>query len=317
MAKVLANDGIADEGKQIMEDAGFQVITDKIEQDQLKDNLKEFDAILVRSATKITEDIIDANTHLKMIGRAGVGVDNIAVQHAESKGIKVVNTPAAASLSVAELAIGHLAAGVRFLPQANRQMPEKGHSDFKSLKKAFSNGIELQGKTLGLVGIGRIGQETAKIALGAGMNVIVSDPMVDEITIELDQIQAQPKPSVKLKSIANEELFKQADFISLHVPSLDKPLIDKAAFDKMKDGVGIINCARGGVIDENALLEALDSGKVGFAGLDVFENEPTPNEKLLKHDKVSLTPHIGASSVEGQKRVAIEMGEKTVETLKG
>ncbi len=317
MPKVLANDGIADNGKKIMEDAGFQVDTEKIEQDQLKDNLKDYDAILVRSATKITEDIIDANTHLKMIGRAGVGVDNIAVEHAESKGIKVVNTPAAASLSVAELAFGHLAGGVRFLHQSNRTMHERGSSDFKDLKKAYSKGIELRGKTLGLVGIGRIGQETAKIALGAGMHVLISDPMYDEVNLDLDHIQANPTPSVKVKSISNEELFRQADFISLHVPSLDKPIIDSKAFDQMKDGVGIVNCARGGVIDEEALLQALDSGKVGFAGLDVFENEPTPNEKLLKHDKVSLTPHIGASSVEGQKRVAIEMAEKTVENLKG
>ena len=317
MVKVLANDGIADEGKQIMEKAGFQVDTDKIEQDQLKDNLKDYDAILVRSATKVTEDIIDANPHLKMIGRAGVGVDNIAVKHAENKGIKVVNTPAAASLSVAELAMGHLAGGVRFIHLANRKMPETGNSDFKSLKKDYAKGTELRGKTLGLIGFGRIGQETAKIALGAGMHVMISDPMIDECTLELDHIQANPTPSVKLKSHSNEDIFKHADFISLHVPSLDKPIIDKQAFDQMKDGVGVVNCSRGGVIDEEALLQALDSGKVSFAGLDVFENEPTPNEKLLKHDKVSSTPHIGASSVEGQQRVAQEMAEKTVETLKG
>ena len=316
MTKVLANDGIAPEGKKILEDAGFEVSTDKIEQDQLKDKLGDYSAILVRSATKITKDIIDANTHLKVIGRAGVGVDNIEVKHAEDNGIKVVNTPAAASLSVAELAFAHLAGCVRFLHNANREMPEKGHSDFKTLKKQYSKGVELRGKTLGLIGIGRIGQEMAKIALGAGMNVVISDPMYDEVTLELDHIPVDPTPSVKMETVSNEELFKKADFVSLHVPSLDKPIIDKGAIDKMKDGVGIINCARGGVVDENALLEALDSGKVGFAGLDVFENEPNPNDKLLKHDKVSLTPHIGASSLEGQKRVALEIAEKTVEQLK-
>lgn len=316
MTKVLANDGIAEEGKRILEDAGYEVVTDKIEQDKLAEGLKDFSGIIVRSATKVTEDIIDANPHLKVIGRAGVGVDNIAVKHAESKGIKVVNTPAAASLSVAELAFAHMAGGVRFLQQSNREMAKEGKDKFKDLKKAYSKGIELRGKTLGLIGIGRIGQETAKIALGAGMNVVISDPMYDEITLEMDHLQVDPKPSFKVKTISNDELFKQADFISLHVPAMDKPLINKDAFGKMKDGVGIINCARGGVIDEEALLEALDSGKVGFAGLDVFENEPTPNEKLLNHPKISVTPHIGASSVEAQKRVGVEIAEKVAEGLK-
>lgn len=316
MTKVLANDGIAEEGKKILEDAGFEVVTDKIDQDKLAEGLKDFSGIIVRSATKVTKDIIDANTHLKVIGRAGVGVDNIDVEHAESKGIKVVNTPAAASLSVAELAFAHLAGGVRFLQQSNREMPEKGKDGFKDLKKAYSKGIELRGKTLGLIGIGRIGQETAKIALGAGMNVVISDPMFEEVTLEMDHLQVDPKPSYKVKTISNDELFEQADFISLHVPSLKEPLIDKLAFSKMKDGVGIINCSRGGVIDEQALLDALDAGKVGFAGLDVFENEPKPNEKLLNHPKISVTPHIGASSVEAQKRVGVEIAEKVAEGLK-
>lgn len=315
MTKILANDGIADNGKKILEDAGFEVHTDKIDQDQLKDKLKDYTAIIVRSGTKINKDIIDANTHLKLIGRAGVGVDNIDVKQAEYHGIKVINTPAAASLSVAELTIGHLAGAVRFLHQSNKEMPENGHNAFKTLKKQYSNGIELRDKTLGLIGIGRIGQETAKIALGAGMHVMISDPMYKTVELELDQIKAEPKPKIRFDTVSNEEIFRNADFISLHVPAMDKPLIDEAAFQQMKPGVGILNCSRGGVIDENALLDNLNTGHVGFAGLDVFENEPTPNDQLLKHSRVSATPHIGASSVEGQARVAVEIAEKTVEHL--
>ena len=316
MTKILANDGIADNGKKILEDAGFEVHTEKIPQDQLKDELKNYSAIIVRSGSKITTDIIDANPHLKLIGRAGVGVDNIAVEHAETHGIKVINTPAAASLSVAELTIAHLAGAVRFLHQSNKEMPEAGHESFKTLKKQYADGIELRGKTLGLIGIGRIGQETAKIALGAGMHVMISDPMYKEVTLELDQIQADPKPSVRINTVSNQEIFSNADFISLHVPAMDKPLIDESAFQQMKAGVGILNCSRGGVIDEHALIDNLNTGHVGFAGLDVFENEPHPNDQLLKHPRVSATPHIGASSVEGQARVAVEIAEKTVEHLK-
>lgn len=316
MTKILANDGIADNGKQILEEAGLEVHTEKIPQDQLKAGLRDYDAIIVRSATKITKEIIDANTHLKLIGRAGVGVDNIEVAHAETHGITVVNTPAAASLSVAELTFAHLAGGVRFLHQANKEMPATGHDSFKTLKKQYADGTELRGKTLGLIGIGRIGQETAKIALGAGMHIMISDPMYQEVTLELDQIQADNKPVVRISSVSNEEVFRNADFISLHVPAMDKPLIDEGAMQQMKPGVGILNCSRGGVIDENALLDNLNTGHVGFAGLDVFENEPTPNDQLLKHPRVSATPHIGASSVEGQARVAVEIAEKTIAQLK-
>ncbi len=317
MTKILANDGIADNGKKILEEAGFEVHTEKIPQEQLVDELRNYSAIIVRSGSKITKDIIDANTHLKLIGRAGVGVDNIAVEHAETHGIKVINTPAAASLSVAELTIAHLAGAVRFLHQSNKEMPETGHESFKTLKKQYADGIELRGKTLGLIGIGRIGQEAAKIALGAGMHVMISDPMYKEVSLELDQIQAEPKPSVRISTVSNQEVFSNADFISLHVPAMDKPLIDESAFQQMKAGVGILNCSRGGVIDEEALVDNLNTGHVGFAGLDVFENEPNPNDQLLKHPRVSATPHIGASSVEGQARVAVEIAEKTVEHLKG
>ncbi len=317
MTKILANDGIADNGKQILENAGIEVHTTNIPQDQLKDELKAYDAIIVRSATKITKDIIDANTHLSMIGRAGVGVDNIEVKHAENQGIRVINTPAAASLSVAELTFAHMAGGVRFLHQANKEMPETGHDSFKTLKKQYADGTELRGKTLGLIGIGRIGQETAKIAMGAGMHVLISDPMYNEITLELDQIPVEPKPQARFETVSNEAIFQQADFISLHVPAMDKPLIDEGTFQQMKAGVGLINCSRGGIIDENALLDNLNTGHVGFAGLDVFENEPKPNDQLLKHPRVSATPHIGASSVEGQARVAVEMAEKTIEQLQG
>lgn len=316
MVKILANDGIAPEGKQMLEDAGFQVDTEKIEQDQLKDNLGDYSAIIVRSASKVTKDIIDANPQLKVIGRAGVGLDNIDVEHAQNQGRKVINTPAASSLSVAELAFGHLAGLVRFINQANREMPEKGKDDFKSLKKNYAKGIELRDKTIGIIGAGRIGQEMAKIALGAGMHVKIADPMIDEVNLELDHIKAEPTPSIKLKSVSNEELLKASDFVSLHVPATGKAIIGEQEINMMKDGAILINCARGGVVDEDALLKALDSGKISCAGLDVFDNEPTPNEQLLTHDQVSLTPHIGASSNEAQKRVGIEMAEKMLESLK-
>jgi len=192
MVKILANDGIAPEGKKMLEDAGFQVDTDKIEQDQLKDNLGDYSAIIVRSASRVTKDIIDNNPQLKVIGRAGVGLDNIDVEHAENQGRKVINTPAASSLSVAELAFGHLAGLVRFINQSNREMPEKGKDDFKSLKKNYAKGIELRHKTIGIIGAGRIGQEMAKIALGAGMHVKIADPMIDEVKLELDHIKAEP-----------------------------------------------------------------------------------------------------------------------------
>lgn len=313
--RILANDGIDAVGKKLLEDAGFEVDTVHVPQDKLEEVLKNYDAITVRSATKVRQSLIDANPQLKAIGRGGVGMDNIDVDYARSKGIAVINTPAASSLSVAELVFAHLMNGVRFLYDSNRKMPVEGAANFGGLKKAYAGGVELRGKTLGVVGFGRIGRETAKVALGLGMDVIYTDLFEGPKALELT-FSGSVKVDLPVKQVEFEELLKNSDFISLHVPFLDKPAIGTAEFALLKDGVGLINASRGGVIDEQELIKALDAGKVSFAGLDVFENEPTPCADLLKHPKVSFTPHIGAATNEAQERIGVELASLLIEELK-
>jgi len=313
--KILANDGIDPIGKKILEDAGFVVDTVHIPQEELAARLNEYDAITVRSATKVRQALIDACPNIKVIGRGGVGMDNIDVDYARSKGIAVVNTPAASSHSVAELVFAHLMTGVRFLHDSNRKMPVEGSTKFGGLKKAYAAGVELKGKTLGVVGFGRIGRETAKIALGLGMSVVYYDLFEGPKSLTLD-LAAGINVDVPVNQVELNELFKVSDFISLHVPFLDKPVIGKEEFDLLKDGVGLVNASRGGVIDELELIAALDSGKVAFAGLDVFENEPTPRVELLSHPKISLTPHIGAATNEAQERIGEELSSLLIENLK-
>lgn len=315
--KVLANDGIAPDGKAILEKGGAEVHTEKIAQDALAEGLKPYDAILVRSATKVTKDIIQANPQLKVIGRAGVGLDNIDLDAAKDAGVEVVNTPAASSISVAELVFAHLSGMIRFLHLSNIQMREQGNTAFKDLKKSYAKGVELRGKTMGIIGFGRIGRETAKIAIGYGMKVIAHDPMMKDKTAELplDHLQIPISIGVPVPLLSKEDLLAQSDFISLHVPSLNTPIIDEHAFQHMKEGVGLVNCARGGVVDEAALEAHLASGKVKYAALDVFENEPTPKASLLENDKISLSPHIGASTSEAQTRIGIELAEKVMKAL--
>ena len=315
--KVLANDGISKSGIKALEKGGFEVITTKVAQEQVANyvNTNNISVVLVRSATKVRKDIIDACPGLKIIGRGGVGMDNIDVDYARSKGIHVINTPASSSESVAELVFGHLFSGVRFLHDANRNMPLEGDSNFEGLKKAYANGIELRGKTLGIVGFGRIGQATAKMALGLGMKVIAADKYVDNATIKVDFYNGQ-FINVEIATEPLEDLFKHADFITLHVPAQDGYVISTDEFAAMKDNVGIINCSRGGVIDEVALLHALDNEKVLFAGLDVFESEPSPEIKILMHPKISMTPHIGAATLEAQDRIGTELAEQIISLLK-
>ncbi|WP_028297075.1 D-2-hydroxyacid dehydrogenase [Olivibacter sitiensis] len=313
--KILANDGIDAVGKQLLEAAGFTVDTQHIAQEELADKLKSYDAITVRSATKVRKELIDACPNLKLIGRGGVGMDNIDVDYARSKGITVVNTPAASSLSVAELVFAHLFTGVRFLYDSNRKMPVEGNTAFAKLKKAYGAGVELRGKTLGIIGFGRIGHETARVALGLGMNVLVHDLFAATASISLT-LSGGIQVEVPVHAASLDELLSQSDFISLHVPYKDRPLIGKEEFDKMKDGAAIVNAARGGVVDEEALLDALNSGKLAFAGLDVFENEPTPREEILKHPRISLTPHIGAATNEAQERIGVELANLIIADLK-
>lgn len=310
MRKILVNDGIHETGKKMLENAGYTVDTTKIAQEDLASQLNQYDAICVRSATKIRQELIDQCPNLKIVARGGVGLDNIDVDYAKSKGMAVYNTPAASSRSVAELAFSHIFSVARYLYKSNRNMPTDGDSEFKDLKKSFSKGFELKGKKIGIIGFGRIGQETAKIALGLGMEVLPVDPFVDSTEVSLDIIGNSV--GIQLSTVSMDEMLAQADIISLHIPFTGKAVLAAEQFNKMKEGMIIVNCARGGTIDEDALIEALDNGKVKAAGLDVFENEPTPRKDLLTHPAISLTPHIGASTGEAQENIGIELAEQII-----
>lgn len=312
--KILANDGIDAIGKELLEKAGFTVITEKIAQENLIKELndKSYVALTVRSATKVRKDVIDACPGLKVIGRGGVGMDNIDVDYAKSKNINVINTPAASSNSVAELVFAHLFNAARFLYDSNRQMPANGDAKFDELKKKYAKGVELRGKTIGIVGFGRIGQSVAKMALGLGMKVLAYDPYVTGVMIDLE-IDGVGLVSVKVLPVTLEKVLQNSDFITFHVPG--GKLISKNELASMKNGVVLVNAARGGVIDENDLIESLNNGKVSHACLDVFENEPKPSSAILSHPKISLTPHIGAATNEAQERIGVELAEKIIAAL--
>ena len=315
--KVLANDGLDQSGIDGLQKAGFEVITTKVPQEELINYINENQVrtLLVRSATKVRKDIIDACPSLKIIGRGGVGMDNIDVEYAREKGINVINTPAASSASVAELVFAHLFSGCRFLTDSNRKMPVEGDSKFAELKKAYTKGVELRGKTIGIIGFGRIGQEVAKIALGLGMRVLAVDNFAEKVNLKVEFFNGQ-SVDFEIKTQSKEEVLKEADFVTLHVPAQKEFVIGQKEFDLMKNGAALVNCARGGVVDEEALLKALDSGKLAFAGLDVFINEPTPAKSVLSHPKISLTPHTGASTNEAQDRIGISLAEQIISILK-
>lgn len=316
--KVLANDGISANGIQLLEQNGFEVITTKVAQEQVAAyiNKNEITVLLVRTATKISTELIDDCPSLKVIGIAGETVDPKIVEYAKRKGKTIVNAADSSAEAVAELVFAHLFSGARFLHDANRNMPLEGDSSFNSLKKAYSSGIELRNKTLGIIGFTASGIEVAKIGLALGMNVIVADGSTEETEIELNFHNGQ-SISLNVKKVELNELLKHSDFITLHLPTSDKKhLINESAFKLMKDNVGIINVSQGGIINEVELLKALDNGKVLFAGLDVFEDQPTPAVQVLMHSKVSLTPHIGSSTVETQQRMEIELAHKVIDILK-
>jgi D-3-phosphoglycerate dehydrogenase / 2-oxoglutarate reductase len=319
MVKILANDGIESAAKEMLSAHGYEVVTEKVPQENLVQEIndKKYDAILVRSATKVRKDLIDACPSIKLIGRGGVGMDNIDVEYARSKGINVVNTPAASSQSVAELAFAHLFSLTRLLHDSNRFMPTEGSKNFPQLKKKYSKGVEVCGKVLGIIGFGKIGQKAAKMALGLGMKVLAADPLVSESTIDVEifhSMNEATKVPVIIKTVPIEEVLKNSDFITFHIPMPKdkKPVITSKEIALMKDGVFLINSARGGIIDEKNLVEGLKSGKIAFAGIDVYMDEPTPNPELLALPNVSLTPHVGGQTVEAQNRIGIELAEKII-----
>lgn len=310
--KVLANDGLDQSGINALEIKGFEVITTKVPQEFLIEYINEnkIRTILVRSATQVRKELIDACPSLEIIGRGGVGMDNIDVDYARSKNIHVFNTPSASSESVAELVFAHLFTGARFLQDSNRKMPLTGNTEFAKLKKSYEKGIELRGKTIGIIGMGRIGQEVARMALGLGMRVIAADSNVGRASIKVKFYNNQ-FINVDIETEPLEGVLRHADFITLHIPAQNGgAVIGEKEFAMMKDGAAIVNCSRDGVVDEKALISALDSGKITFAGLDVFMNEPTPSTAILNHPKISLTPHTGASTVEAQDRIGLSLAEQ-------
>lgn len=312
MIRILANDGIAPNGKAQLEAAGFEVVTDHIPQDELMTKLNDFDVICVRSATKVRQDLIDASPNLKVICRGGVGIDNIDHAYAKSKGIPTYNTPAASSASVAELVFAHFFGLSRDVQRSNSELRQEG-SEFKKLKKAYAGGQQLRGRTLGILGFGRIGVEAARIAIGLGMNVLPVDLIKESETIELDLMGK--KVTVDVPVVSMDEMLAEADYITIHVPGGN--LIGEEELAKMKRGVILANTSRGGVINEDALLAALESGHVRGAALDVFIGEPSPRRDLLENPKVSVTPHIGAATGEAQYNIGTELADQIIAHFKG
>jgi D-3-phosphoglycerate dehydrogenase / 2-oxoglutarate reductase len=314
MIRILVNDGIHPDGKLLLEEAEYEVVTDKVAQENLMTELPKYDAIIVRSATKVRKELIDACPNLKLIARGGVGLDNIDVEYAVSKGIKVINTPAASSRAVAELAFAHMFTLARSLHSSNRAMPERGGTEFKQLKSSYSKGFQLMGRTVAVIGFGRIGQEVAKMAIGMGMNVIPVDPYIKEAEIGIQPYGVKNlRLAIHLETKPMDEALRKADIITLHIPSTNKPILGAEEFEKIKKGTMLINTSRGGTVDELAMLAALESGKLSGIGLDVFDNEPTPRPEILGNPLISLSPHTGAETQEAQVNIGMELADKIIE----
>lgn len=316
--KILANDGISKEGIQLLEQNGFEVLTTKVAQEQVAAYIQknEINGLLVRNATKVTKELIDQCSTLQLIGRLGIDMSNVEVDHALSKGIAVMDTPNATNVAIAEMVFAHLFSGARFLHDANRNMPLDGDSNFKGLTKAYSNGVELKGKTIGIVGFDAAAKEVAKIALGLGMKVLAYDETTTINTIKVDFFDGQSL-MFTIPTQTLEEVLKKSDFITFHCTGSEyKYMISETQLKMMKENVGLINVTQEGVINEVALLSGLEEDKILFAGLDVFEEEPTPAVQVLMHPKLSLTPHIATATVEAQDRMSIEMAEKIIAEFK-
>jgi D-3-phosphoglycerate dehydrogenase len=316
--KVLANDGISKAGEQALKNVGIEVLDNRVAQDHVINFINEnnVDILLVRSATKVRKDMIDACPGLKIIGRGGIGMDNIDVDYAKSKGIKVINTPTASSKSVAELVFGHFFSLARFLHESNRLMPLEGETHFNAMKKSFSNAYELSGKTLGVIGFGSIGQEVIKIGISLGMKVKVLTRKPTTEVLTLSFFDGQSVNFEITSTNDTDEFLKDADFISINTPKTNEYIIDTPQFEKMKDGVYIVNTARGGVINEVTLIDFIESGKVAGAALDVFENEPTPELPLLMNPALSLSPHVGGNTVDAQEKIGVELAEQIIKLQK-
>jgi len=308
---ILANDGISAAGLQALRSAGHTVFTDHVPADGLAAFIaaEGVECLLVRSATKVREPLIAACPGLRYIGRGGVGIDNIDVDVARARGIEVFNTPAASSRSVAELVMAHLFTCTRFLHDSNRKMPAASEAAvFNGLKKAYGEGTELAGKTLAIIGFGRIGTAVAQYALGCGMDVVAVDPSratAGTTAVDVEVAIGTHRVRVEVPLLDLHAALRRADAVTLHVPG--GGVLGTAEFAVLKPGAVVVNTARGGVVDEDALLAALESGQVRAAGLDVFVGEPAPRADLLAHPRVSLTPHIGAATVEAQDRIGEEL----------
>lgn len=319
--KVLANDGISKAGEQVLKDAGIEVLDNRVAQDHVINfiNDNKVDVLLVRSATQVRQDLIDACPGLKIVGRGGIGMDNIDVEYAIEKGLYVINTPTASSKSVAELVFGHFFSLARFLHESNRLMPLEGETHFNAMKKSFSKAYELSGKTLGVIGFGSIGQEVAKMGISLGMKVIVLTRKPQTKVLSLEFFDGQ---SVNFEVTSTNDMdafLKEADFISINTPKTSEYIIDTPQFEKMKDGVYIVNTARGGVINEVTLIDFIESGKVAGAALDVFEREPNPEVLLLMNPALSLSPHVGGNTVDAQEKIGVELADQIIkikETIK-
>lgn len=312
--KILANDGISNSGEKALVDAGFDFLKHRVSQEQLPQfiNDNQVEVLLVRSATKVNKDLIDACPSLKLIGRGGVGLDNIDVEYAQSKGMKVINTPLASSQSVAEMVFAHFFSLARFLHESNRMMPLEGDTQFKNLKKSYSNAMELRGKTLGVIGFGSIGQEVVKIGISLGMKVKVLTRKPKTKTLSLSFFDGQ-KVDFTITSTNNwDEFLKDTQFISINTPKTQEYVLDEEQFKKMEAGVIIVNTARGGVLNEQVLLDYIESGKVAGAALDVFENEPTPELSVLMNPNISLSPHLGGNTLDAQEKIGLELAEQII-----
>lgn len=315
--KVLANDGISVQGANALRQAGIEVLEHRVAAQHLANFINEnlVDVLLVRSATQVRSELIDECPSLKIIGRGGIGMDNIDVEYAIEKGLYVINTPTASCKSVAELVFAHFFSLARFLHDANRMMPLEGETQFEILKKSYSKAVELSGKTLGIIGLGKIGIEIAKMGISLGMKVLAYNRTPKTETVELQFFDGQTL-NFDLKTVTLDEVLKKSDFISINTNKLSSYIIDAPEFEMMKDGVFIANAARGGVINEVTLIDYIENGKVAGAALDVFENEPNPELPLLMNPSLSLSPHIGGNTIDAQERIGLELANQIINIKK-